>query len=184
MCGFWLADSTVWLLVLGLVLACGSATEPTNGTGLQQIGLTTVQGTWTFQVQPNTACLGGATIGTLSVSVNQNSSDVGFDGGLLFLDNATSTWSGGGQLGGYVTGWLPLLLPGGATLNLVLGMPVNESPPSPAKVATIQGTLATNSPSKARLRIPTRRTRHSAPSSRRVPARTKSPAVMAKCGLP
>ena len=143
---------TVWLLVLGLVLACGNATEPTNGTGLQQIGLTTVQGTWTLQVQPNTACLGGATIGTLSVSVNQNSSDS--TGGLLFLDNATSTWSGGGQLGGYVTGWLPLLLPGGATLNLVLGMPVNESPPSPAKVATIQGTLSTNLTFKGTLTDP------------------------------
>jgi hypothetical protein len=135
---------TVGLLLSTLAVACSGGTEPNGGGGLTRIGLSTVQGAWTFQVQPNTACSGGATIGTLSVSVNQSSSDVGFSGGVLFLNDATSTWSGGGQPGGYVTGQIALLLPGGATFNLVLGMPVNGMAPSPAKVATIQGTLATN----------------------------------------
>ena len=134
---------TVGSVLLTLALACSGGTEPNGGNGLTPISFTAVQGAWTFQVQPNTACSGGATIGTLSVSVNQTSSDVGLSGGVLFLEDATSTWSGGGQPGGYVTGQIALLLPGGATINLVLGMPVNSMPPAPARVATIQGTLAT-----------------------------------------
>jgi hypothetical protein len=135
---------TVGSVLLALALACSGGTEPNGGNGLTQISFTAVQGPWTFQVQPNTACPGGATIGTLSVSVNQTSDDVGLFGGGLFLENATSTWSGGGQPGGYVTGQIPLLLPGGATFNLVLGMPVNGVAPTPARVATIQGALAAN----------------------------------------
>ena len=134
---------TVGSVLLTLAFACSGGTEPNGGKGLTQISFTAVQGAWTFQVQPNTACSGGATVRTLSVSVNQTSSDVGFSGGVLFLEDATTTWSGGGQPGGYVTGQIALLLPGGATFNLVLGIPVNGMPPMPARVATIQGTLAT-----------------------------------------
>jgi hypothetical protein len=129
----------VLLLVLATV-SCGGSDQAGPGPA---VDFTIVLGTWTFQVQDNPACAGGGTVGSLVVQVSQTQAQVGFNGGVLHLENGTSTWSGGGQGGGYVTGSIGLHLPEVTTLNLVAGMPVNGEPPLPAKVATLSGAVST-----------------------------------------
>lgn len=94
-----------------------------------------------FLVHSNSSCSGPGPQSLPTLRINQTAAELGFGGGLLFLENATSTWSGGGQDGGYVTGYIGLNLPEAATLNLVAGMPVNGGAPLPARVATISGTV-------------------------------------------
>jgi hypothetical protein len=130
----------VVLLLMLSTVSCGGSDETGPGPA---VDFTTVLGTWTFQVQDNADCSGGETVGSLAIQVSQSQAEVGFSGGVLFLENATSTWSGGGQGGGYVTGSIGLHLPEVATINLVAGMPVNGGPPLPAKLATLRGTVST-----------------------------------------
>jgi hypothetical protein len=125
---------------VALLLLAGIGCAGSDGGGeLREVNFTELLGTWTFQIQSNPSCPGPGPSGALVLQVHQSATDVSLLG--LGLDNATSTWSIGGQSGGYVTGWLSLSIPGIAWINLVAGDPVDGGAPSPARVATLNGTV-------------------------------------------
>src|SRR5678816_3142831 len=88
-----------------LLLAGMGCTGSDGGAAPREADFAELLGTWTLQIQSNASCSGSGPSEALVLQVHQSATDVATEARMLFLENATSTWSGGGQSGGYVTGW-------------------------------------------------------------------------------
>lgn len=123
-------------------LCCALMTMGCGGGGPSQpsrvVAYTDLLGGWELEVRDTAACAGLSGPVAVMLTISQQSGEA--NRCFLFLNGGTSHWSASGYGAGYVTGILPLCLPGNALVNLNVG---NEPPPpgSPAAVAQFMGTL-------------------------------------------
>ena len=123
-------------IILGLVMvvACTFNPEGVN----RPIPFERLLGIWSFHVQANPSCPGAATIGDITVFVDQTA-QVCLDA--LCLGGSTRWSQVGSSKSGYVTGLLDLVLPGEGLFYLVEGDTANGGPPPPRKLARLDGTI-------------------------------------------
>lgn len=110
------------MLAIALLVACGSgASEPT------ELSYANLLGTWSLTVSDTAGCAGRPfTPVTITFNIQQSAADTGLLG--LGLYGRTSTWDGPDSLQGRMSGFLPLLLPSSAILNLLRGNPPDSLP--------------------------------------------------------
>jgi hypothetical protein len=113
-----------------LVLGCGS--ESTGSTP-QRVGADEVRGRWTFQVQSNPECPGGANVGAIVLTLSGG--EVFFGGASL---GARGRWTNSGPLVGEVTGLVGLDQPVSMFLHLTVEPPIDAMM---TEVAGLQGTV-------------------------------------------
>src|SRR4051794_18208430 len=113
-----------------LVLACGSES---TGLTTHRVGVNEVRGRWTFEIQPNPECPGGANAGVIALTLSGG--DVFFGGASL---GAEGRWANSGPLVGEVTGLVGLDLPVSMFLHLTLEPPIDSAI---TEVAGLQGTV-------------------------------------------
>jgi hypothetical protein len=126
-------------LLCGVALTAGCGGDDATGPS-RTVVYSELLGGWHLEIRDTAACAGLAGPVVVTLTISQQSSDASTS--FLHLEGATSHWSASGYGAGYLTGSLPLRLPGPVIVNLVLGAPpAPEATASATSVAQFTGTL-------------------------------------------